>query len=161
MGMCGPNTYCITDGTERKFHVVSWYRGCDIHLPRRSTHYSAGYDIESAGAVVIPAGKCVLVDTGIKCDLHIHDVLLLFPRSSLATKHGITLANAVGVIDADYYNNADNEGHIMVPLWNTSDKDYIVKKHDRICQGVITSYGTTDDDNPKGVRAGGFGSTGK
>lgn len=153
--------YCTDPATTvRGFEIVSGYEGTDVKIPERSTHKSAGYDIQSIETVVIPSGKYVLVETGVKCKLLKDEFLALYPRSSLATKHGLILANAVGIIDADYYNNAGNEGHIKVPLWNTSPNDYTVKKGDRICQGIIQNYWTTDDDTANKERYGGFGSTG-
>lgn len=153
---------CLAPATTvRGFEIVSGYEGTDVKIPERSTHKSAGYDIQSIETVVIPSGKYVLVETGVKCKLLKDEFLALYPRSSLATKHGLILANAVGIIDADYYNNAGNEGHIKVPLWNTSPDDYTVKKGDRICQGIIQNYWTTDDDTANKERYGGFGSTGE
>jgi len=68
------------------------------------------------------------------------------------------LANGIGVIDSDYYNNPDNEGHIMFAIWPFGG-DVTFKKGDRIGQGVIERYYLTDDDAAEGVRNGGFGST--
>lgn len=146
----------------RCFQVVSTYKDLDIRIPQRSTYYSAGYDLESAETVIIGGGEVVLVPTGLKVKIPYGEFLALYPRSSTASKYGITLANAVGVIDSDYYDNENNEGHIMVPLWNTSKLDYVVKKGDRIAQGIFQSFKATDDDYPKDIkRGGGFGSTGK
>ena len=78
----------------------------------------------------------------------------------MGIKHGIMLANSTGIIDADYYNNPDNEGHIMVALLNMTDKVFHVNKGDRIAQGVFTAYLKADDDNASGKREGGIGSTG-
>ena len=68
------------------------------------------------------------------------------------------LANGIGVIDSDYYNNPDNEGHIMFAIW-PFEGDVTFKKGDRIGQGVINRYFVTDDDKAEGLRSGGFGST--
>jgi len=68
------------------------------------------------------------------------------------------LANGIGVIDSDYYNNPDNEGHIMFAIW-PFEGDVTFKKGDRIGQGVINRYFVTDDDKAEGSRTGGFGST--
>jgi dUTP pyrophosphatase len=84
-------------------------------------------------------------------------------RSSMAIKKGIRLVNNVGIIDADYYNNPDNEGHIMLALVNTGLEPIVLKKGERVAQGIFYKYLTTDDDKDtkKEDRSGGFGSTGK
>ena len=153
--------YLVPDIPYRRFQVVSLYNGTDIKIPQRSTCASAGYDLESAETVVIGAGETVLVPTGLKCIFPPDEFLAIYPRSSLAGKYGITLANCVGIVDSDYYNNSSNEGHIQVLLKNTTDSDYVVKKGDRIAQAIFQPYMITDSDNPRGSRTGGFGSTGK
>ena len=69
------------------------------------------------------------------------------------------MANSVGIIDADYYNNPDNEGEIFFQMINLSPFDIILRKGDIIGQGIIKPYLTTEDDNASGQRTGGFGST--
>ena len=71
------------------------------------------------------------------------------------------LANSTGIIDCDYYNNPDNEGHIMIAYYNTKDVPYTIKKGERIAQGIFMKYLTTDDDDASGIRMGGIGSTGQ
>lgn len=105
--------------------------------------------------------KPTLVPTGIKCELEPDTYLELSVRSSTPLKHWIIMANGVGIIDADYYNNPDNEGHIYFQLINLSPLDIYLKKGDKIGQGIIKHYLTADDDNATGERAGGFGSTSK
>ena len=145
----------------RYFNTVKEYKGLDINLPKRQTSMSAGYDIESAETVVIGAGETVIVPTGLKAHMPSNEFLAIYPRSSLATKFGVVLANTVGIIDADYVDNEDNEGHIGVPLKNTSDVDFVVKKGDRIAQAIFQPYYIVNDDNTTTMRNGGFGSTGK
>jgi dUTP pyrophosphatase len=70
------------------------------------------------------------------------------------------LANSTGIIDSDYYDNADNEGHIMIAYCNTKDVPYTIEKGDRIGQGIFMKYLTVDNDKAAGVRTGGIGSTG-
>lgn len=65
-----------------------------------------------------------------------------------------------GVVDADYYNNADNEGEIAGLFYNMLDEDVVLEAGDKMMQGIFVKYGTTDDDNAEGERSGGFGSTG-
>ena len=69
------------------------------------------------------------------------------------------LANGIGIIDADYYNNPQNEGHIMFQVYNFTDKPVTIKQGERIGQGVFIQYGIIDDDTATGQRMGGFGST--
>lgn len=86
-------------------------------------------------------------------------MLLLFVRSSIGIKKHITLANGTGVIDADYYNNPDNEGEIMLALTNNGNEFWEAYPRDRIAQGVFVKYAVTDDDTADGDRKGGIGST--
>ena len=144
----------------RGFEVVSKYADAGINLPVRSTNHAAGYDIEAAEDVVIHAGQIKLVPTGIKAYMQPGEVLNLYDRSSNPRKKGVVLANSVGIIDADYYGNPDNEGHIFAQLQNISQEAVNIKKGDRIVQGVFTPYLLVDDDVAGGARTGGFGSTG-
>ena len=88
---------------------------------------------------------------------------MVVPRSSLGFKYRAQLDNTVGIIDADYYNNPNNEGHIWVKITNDSKRGdtLVVNKGDAIAQGIILEYFKTDDDNADGVRNGGLGSTSK
>ena len=105
------------------------------------------------------ATKPTLVPTGIKCSLDPDTYLELSVRSSTPLKHWLILANGVGIIDSDYYNNPDNEGHIYFQVINLSPFYIHLCKGDRIGQGIIKSYLTTVDDNAMRERLGGFGST--
>ena len=71
------------------------------------------------------------------------------------------MANGVGIIDKDYYNNPSNEGEIYLQLINLSPFNLLIKKGEAIGQGIIKSYLITEDDNASGERIGGFGSTSK
>lgn len=105
--------------------------------------------------------KPTLVPTGIKAYIPREMYLQLQVRSSLPLKHWLVLANGVGIIDRDYYNNPDNEGHIYFQLINLSPRDILLKKGDKIGQGIFLYYGTVSEDIPvKTERTGGFGSTG-
>jgi len=147
----------------RGFSIVSDWLDKDIHLPKRQTGASAGYDIEAAANCLIPAGEMKLVPTGIKAYMQAGEVLTLNIRSSMAVKHQLMLANSVGIIDADYYNNPDNEGHILVALVNFGKEDFAISKGERVAQGIFLNYLTTDHDfaGAGNKRQGGFGSTGK
>ena len=85
---------------------------------------------------------------------------LLLNRSS-GPKKGFLMANSVGLIDSDYYNNEGNEGHFYFSYFNCSDHDIEVKKGDVVGQVVFIKYLTTDGDQASGKRKGGFGSTDK
>jgi dUTP pyrophosphatase len=103
--------------------------------------------------------KPTLVSTGMKCKLDMGSFLQLSVRSSSPLKYWLMLANGVGIIDADYYNNPDNEGEIFFQIYNLSPFNIKIKKGDIIGQGVILPYGLTEDDAAMGERIGGFGST--
>lgn len=134
----------------------------DVILPRRGTAHSAGYDFYAPYRVVIQPNEMVVIKTGVKCTLEDGDVLMLYPRSSMGFKYGLQLVNTVGIIDADYYNNPSNEGHIMIGIKNTGIRTVNIDKGERFAQGVIVGYKITDDDNPVSeVRKGGIGSTNK
>ena len=149
----------------RGFEVAKGFENEGINLPKRKTKYSAGYDIEAAEDVVIPSFKKgmnpTLVKTGIKAYMQDDEALMLYNRSSNPKKKGLILANSVGVVDKDYYENPDNDGHIMFAFYNIKDEDTIVKKGDTIGQGIFQKYFVTDDDVAEGERVGGFGSTNK
>ena len=133
-----------------------------IKLPKRSTKKSAGYDINSINEGVIHPGESMVFKTGVKVSMNDDEIFYIFDRSSLGFKYNVTLANSVGVIDADFYNNEDNEGHFAVKLINLGDKDFEVKIGDRIAQGVFMKYRTVDDEEEvKTKRKGGLGSTNK
>lgn len=102
-----------------------------------------------------------LVPTGMKCKLDAGTYLELSVRSSCPLKHWLILANGVGIIDADYYNNEGNEGHIYFQIINLSPFHILLKKGDKIGQGIIKPYLITEDDKSGGLRTGGFGSTTK
>ena len=100
-----------------------------------------------------------LVPTGIKCQIDKGFYLELSVRSSCPLKYWLILANGVGIIDADYYNNSSNEGELFFQLINLSPNPILIKKGEIIGQGVLKPYLTTQDDNATGIRTGGFGST--
>ena len=103
--------------------------------------------------------KPTLIPTGVKCHLDPDTFLQLSIRSSSPLKYWIILANGVGIIDADYYNNPDNEGHIYFQVINLSPIPIKIKKGDAIGQGIIMNYNKVYDDHANQLREGGFGST--
>ena len=128
-------------------------------LQKRSTKGAAGYDFECIVDTICSAHKITLIPTGIKAQIDSGYYLQLAVRSSTPKKKGLILANGIGIIDEDYYNNPDNEGHIMFQVYNITDNDVIISAGERIGQGVFIKYGITDDDMAEGLRTGGFGST--
>ena len=133
-----------------------------MELPKRSTKSSAGYDIRSVEEGVVKVGEAKAFKTGLKVCMNPDEVLYLYSRSGHGYKHNVCLMNSVGVIDSDFYNNPDNEGHFQIKLLNLGDKDFEVKVGDKIAQGVFMKYLTVDDEEEiEGERKGGLGSTGK
>ena len=137
--------------------------GEGLDLPEYQTSGSAGCDLCAAvsDAVLLEPGARALVPTGIAIALPEGYEAQIRPRSGLSIRHGITVINAPGTIDADY------RGEISVPMVNLSNTRYTIKRGDRIAQMVIAPYTiavwrqTTELDttNERGVE--GFGSTGR
>lgn len=171
---------------KRGFEIVTKYKEQGIELPERATRHAAGYDFKAAEDVVIPTIWNVLmknqmvqgmdrlpeenqtylastlVPTGIKAYMQNDEYLQLANRSSNPMKNQLSMPNGVGIIDADYYGNEKNEGHIYFQFINYGLTDYVVKKGDRIGQGIFMPYLKADDDTSEGIlRTGGFGSSGK
>lgn len=149
---------------ERGFEVVKGWENRDIHLPKRSTMHAAGYDIEAAEDVVIPPFKLgikpTLIPTGLKAYCKDDEWFMVVNRSS-GPKKGLVMANSVGIIDSDYYENESNDGHFYFQYYNFKEDDIIIKKGDIIGQVIFQKYLVVDDDIAEGVRTGGFGSTDK
>ncbi len=147
----------------RGFEVAKGFENEGINMPVRKTKYSAGYDIEAAEDCIIPAFKAgqkpTLVKTGLKAYMQNNEYLMLCNRSSNPFKKGLMLANSIGIIDADYYGNKDNDGAIMYAFYNMFDKDVEIKKGDVIGQAIFKKYEVLDGDVAEGERVGGFGST--
>ena len=147
----------------RGFEIAKGFENAGINMPVRKTKYSAGYDIEAAEDCIIPAFKVgkkpTLVKTGLKAYMQNDEYLMLCNRSSNPFKKGLVLANSVGIIDADYYGNPDNDGAFMYAFYNMFDKDVEIKKGDVIGQAIFKKYEILDGDNAEGERVGGFGST--
>lgn len=149
----------------RGFEIIKGWENKNINLPIRKTAYSAGYDTEAAEDTIIPpfklGNKPTLVKTGIKAYCQEDEWIMVANRSSNPGKKHLVLANGIGIVDADYYENEDNDGHIMFAYFNMSDKEIIIKKGEVIGQLVFMKYLPVDNDNAKGARKGGFGSTSK
>ena len=129
-------------------------------LPRRATAGSAGYDFLSPQAFSLAPGESLRVPTGVRARIDDGWVLMLFPRSGLGVKYRLQLNNTVGIVDADYF-GARNEGHIFIKLFNAGDRTVCVEAGEAFAQGIFLPFGLTDDDDARGERTGGFGSTGR
>ena len=131
-------------------------------LPQRKTKYSAGYDFELIRDLTLKKHEIKKIPLGIKCLPNSDEFLMIVVRSSLGFKYNIRLTNQVGIIDYDYYNNEDNEGHIWVSIQNEGEKDITFHKGEAICQGIFVKYGIiTNEKTIKEDRKGGIGSTNK
>ncbi len=115
-------------------------------LPKRGTKCAAGYDFYALFDYTLKPGEIMKIPTGIKVCMEEDDVLLLIDRSGMGFKYNVRMCNQVGVIDADYYNNKDNEGHMWIRIQNEGDKDYIVKKGDGMIQGMFVKYLKVDEE---------------
>lgn len=131
-------------------------------LPTRADSRSAGYDFYSPISFIIPPMTKFMLFTNIKAYMQEDEVLMLYVRSSIGVKKGLTLANGTGVIDSSYYSNQDNDGNIGVPLFNGTSNAVSIKAGERIAQGVFIKYLVADEDEClSDERVGGFGSSGK
>ena len=130
-------------------------------LPKRKTKKAGGYDIMSLINHELLPGESVIIPTGMKYISPDDEIFMIVIRSSLGFKYGIKMANQVGIIDADYYNNEGNEGHVLIKLENTGKEPLPIKIGDRIAQGIFIKYGVIDDEEEiNEERKGGLGSTG-
>lgn len=157
-------------------------------IPEYATKGSAGADFFCAKSVVIPSiwrmmFKCIkdafksdkllwkekmdkklvqptLVHTGIKSNMQDDEVLYLYNRSSNPMKLGLVLANGVGVVDSDYYNNVNNDGEIMFAFYNFMPWDVTLMAGDKVGQGVFSKFLRATNAGVKDCdRVGGIGST--
>ena len=133
--------------------------GCEDLFPRKAHDDDAAFDLRSRVDVVIPSGKITLVPTGVFMELPVGYEAQVRPRSGLALKHGITVLNTPGTIDAGY------RGEVGVILINAGENDFTIARGDRIAQMVIQQLSDVQlvaaeqlSDTNRG--AGGFGSTG-
>ncbi len=131
-------------------------------LPNYETDFSAGMDLRASldEPIVIESFKRVIIPTGLFIELPIGYEGQVRPRSGLALKHGITVLNSPGTIDADY------RGEVKVILINLSDQPFVINDGDRIAQLVVSAHSRvlwieTDQLAASDRGEGGFGSTGK
>lgn len=132
----------------------------NIILPKRATQYSAGYDIFSPISFFLSPNEEIKIPTGFKVYMLRDEFFEIVPRSGLGFKYYTRLANTVGVVDSDFFNNKSNEGHCFVKLRNEGDKILDINVGDAIAQGIFQKYLIADNDEADRVRSGGFGSTG-
>jgi dUTP pyrophosphatase len=146
----------------RGFEFIREYKDSGLALPNRGTEHSAGYDIAAAAKVCLLPGEMALVPTGLKAYMRPDEYLAIHIRSSIAVKSRLYLANSQGIIDSDYYDNPDNEGHIFIALINRGADPYTINVGMRIAQGIFCRYLLADHDGMvrKNERIGGIGSTG-
>lgn len=146
-------------------YIQQLENGLGLPLPTQGTPLSAGFDLCAANLdnVILKPGQRVLVDCGFIMAMPAGFEAQIRPRSGLALKHGVTVLNAPGTIDADY------RGEVKVLLINHSDQDFIIERGMRIAQMVIAVVSKPDiikvDELPALEtdtirKAGGFGSTG-
>ena len=150
----------------RGFEIAKGWEDKDINLPKRKTLKAAGYDVEAAEDVTIPpfsnGVKPVLVHTGLKAYCMDDEWYMLANRSSGPMKKNLVLANSIGIIDADYYGNPQNDGEFMYAYYNMGTEPLEIKKGDVIGQVVFQKYLLADVDiNDNKEILGGFGSTDK
>lgn len=146
----------------RKFEKVARVRGKEFEMPRRSTKKSGGYDfINPEDVHVAGKGEITYVKTGIKAYMEEDEILILANRSSNPKKKGLVAMNGIGVVDADYVDNAENEGEICFAFSSLNEEGTEIKAGEKLGQGIFVKYGKTEDDKAEGERTGGFGSTGK
>ena len=151
------------DENMRGFELIEGMNG---ELPIKATIHSAGVDFIACNDITIPSfrfkGKATLVPTGVKAFMQNDEYLQIFARSSIPVNLGLIMSNGVGIVDADYYNNEKNEGHIMIEFNNLTNEHITIEKGTRIAQGIFNkvlpvTHGVRVKND---IRNGGFGSTG-
>lgn len=132
-----------------------------IKIPTRGTNTSSGYDISTPVDVTIQPGETSeLIMTDVCVELQMDEFLMIVPRSSLGIKRNLMLANTVGIIDSDYYDNVSNGGNIGIKLYNFGKNPITINAGEKIVQGIVLKY-TTFGEFVAATRDGGFGSTTK
>ncbi len=146
----------------RKFEKISFEQFkkdvCDdIHLyneyslPKRMSKNAAAYDFFALYDYTLNPGEIKKIPTGIKAVFEDDEALILADRSSMGFKHNIRMCNQIGIIDADYYNNNGNEGHMWIRIQNEGTEPYSVKKGQGMIQGMFIKYLKVDDDDFESV----------
>lgn len=129
-------------------------------LPQRATKTAAGYDFYAPFSFNLEPGAIIKIPMGIKVKMASNEVLIIVVRSSIGFKYNIRLCNQVAIIDSDYYNNIQNEGHIFMAFQNEGLTTWSVKQGERLVQGIFLNYLTAGETEEKTkIRTGGIGST--
>ncbi len=118
----------------------------EYSLPKRKTKYSAGYDFIAMKDFEIKPGEIKKIPTGYKAKFKNDEMLIIVVRSSMGFKYNVRLTNQVGIIDCDFYNNQDNEGHMFVSLQNEGTETYKINKGDGYAQGIFVKYLTCGEE---------------
>ena len=122
-------------------HLYDAYR-----MPSRKTKASVGYDFYAIEAFELQPGEIKKIPTGIKAKFPEDEAFLLLVRSSMGFKYNVRLCNQVGLIDSDFYNNAENEGHMWFALQNEGDKVFKIEAGEAFGQGVFIKYYTCGEE---------------
>ena len=165
----GPFTYYEVDGLYKcevnELEPMYFKRGFQrcfgynsIPLPARATKYSAGYDIATPFSIKINPHEVAKIYTGVKAYMGNNEFLGLYIRSSIG-KSGLAMVTGVSIVDADYYNNLDNDGQIFIMLRNDTELIIDIKGGTKLVQGIFHHYMLTDNDDVIAERVGGIGST--
>jgi dUTP pyrophosphatase len=147
-----------------KIEIRQWPHGEGLPLPQYQSAHAAGLDlvaaVPEASPLILAPGQRALVPTGLSIALPAGYEAQVRPRSGLAAKHGVTVLNAPGTVDADY------RGEIGVLLINHGDAPFTIRRGERIAQMVIASVARAEfvaavtlTETERG--GGGFGSTGR
>lgn len=148
----------------RKFEPVKKEFRCydkeaEVKMPVRATRTSVAYDIFSPIDVVIKPGETELIFTNVKAYFYDDEALFLATTSKMG-KNGVILSQGIGVIESDYADNISNDGNLGYALYNHSNKDYVIKRGDKIGQCWFQKFLVCENEvAPTAVRTGGFGST--
>lgn len=136
-----------------------------IVIPQRKTRYAACYDISSPIKITVTPGQSATIPSGLKFYASPQEreewCAESFIRSSFGIKCDLFLKTGVSIIDADYYNSPENEGDILIPVYNFGFRNCEIGAGERVAQIKLSIYGKTENDLPGGERSGGVGSTGK
>lgn len=146
----------------RDFEKISFEQFCkdvcndkclydNYKLPVRDSKLTAGYDIYLLEDLEIKPNEIIKLPTGIKSYFQDDEVLMIVVRSSMGFKYNVRLVNQVGIIDADYYNNQNNEGHIFIKFQNEGTETVKFKAGEAIAQGIFLKYLTTKSDIDLGL----------
>jgi dUTP pyrophosphatase len=131
-----------------------------VSLPAYGTDAAAGFDLAAAHEVVVPAGRIVLVRTGLIIEVPAGHCLAIFARSSTPLKRGLMVANGVGIVDPDYCGPTDE---VMIQVLNFTDAEVQIRRGDRLAQGIVLPAPRVrweEVEETSQAARGGFGATG-